>query len=217
MNPPAPSPRPPKGSISPTTGTLHRRAGLNPPAPSPVSSHQRHHEKAREQKAAMAAAAVAKIIKSRSRSRQRERDRRKAHSKSFHSSSGSESSGSSSDSSESSYSSSSSEARRRKGSTPPITRKDSKGIDALKLSGAKQQIKLTLKPASNATAVKKIDRSALVAGKKRSLESPPLIDSKAQVAAAAAKAAKKVSSRREELLKQLKAVEDAIARKRSKV
>lgn len=69
MNPPAPSPRPPKGSISPTTGTLHRRAGLNPPAPSPVSSHQRHHEKAREQKAAMAAAAVAKIIKSRSRSR----------------------------------------------------------------------------------------------------------------------------------------------------
>lgn len=68
MNPPAPSPRLPKGSISPTTGTLHRRAGLNPPAPSPLSTH-RHHEKAREQKAAMAAAAVAKIIKSRSRSR----------------------------------------------------------------------------------------------------------------------------------------------------
>lgn len=67
MNPPAPSPRPPKGSISPTTGTLHRRAGLNPPAPSPLSSH-RHHEKARD-KAAIAAAAVAKIIKSRSRSR----------------------------------------------------------------------------------------------------------------------------------------------------
>lgn len=149
--------------------------------------------------------------------RQRKRKERKAHSKSFRSSSGSESSGSSSDSSESSYSSSSSEARRRKGSTPPITRKDSKGIDALKLSGTKQQIKLTLKPASNTTAVKKIDRSALVAGKKRALESPPMIDSKAQVAAAAAKAAKKVSSRREELLKQLKAVEDAIARKRSKV
>lgn len=68
MNPPAPSPRPPKGSISPTTGTLHRRAGLNPPAPSPLSSHQRHHEKARD-KAAIAAAAVAKVIKSRSRSR----------------------------------------------------------------------------------------------------------------------------------------------------
>lgn len=85
------------------------------------------------------------------------------------------------------------------------------------MSGAKQQIKLTLKPTSNATAVKKIDRSALMAGKKRSIESPPIIDSKAQVAAAAAKAAKKASSRREELLKQLKAVEDAIARKRSKV
>jgi len=84
------------------------------------------------------------------------------------------------------------------------------------LSGTKQQIKLTLKPASNTPAAKKIDRSALMAGKKRALESPP-IDSKAQVAAAAAKAAKKVSSRREELLKQLKAVEDAIARKRSKV
>ncbi|XP_078038158.1 uncharacterized protein LOC144470650 isoform X1 [Augochlora pura] len=204
MNPPAPSPRPPKGSISPTTGTLHRRAGLNPPAPSPLSSHQRHHEKARD-KAAIAAAAVAKVIKSRSRSR------------SSHSSSGSESSGSSSDSSESSYSSSSSETRRRKGSTPPIARKDSKGIDALKLSGTKQQIKLTLKPTNNATAVKKIDRSGMMAGKKRPLESPPLIDSKASVAAAAAKAAKKASSRREELLKQLKAVEDAIARKRSKV
>lgn len=204
MNPPAPSPRPPKGSISPTTGTLHRRAGLNPPAPSPLSSHQRHHEKARD-KAAIAAAAVAKVIKSRSRSR------------SSHSSSGSESSGSSSDSSESSYSSSSSETRRRKGSTPPVTRKDSKGIDALKLSGTKQQIKLTLKPTSNTTTVKKVDRSALMAGKKRGLESPPLIDSKASVAAAAAKAAKKASSRREELLKQLKAVEDAIARKRSKV
>lgn len=87
----------------------------------------------------------------------------------------------------------------------------------MKLSGTKQQIKLTLKPTSNTTAVKKVDRSALMAGKKRGLESPPLIDSKASVAAAAAKAAKKASSRREELLKQLKAVEDAIARKRSKV
>jgi nuclear protein NHN1 len=96
-------------------------------------------------------------------------------------------------------------------------RKDSKGIDALKLSGAKQQIKLTLKPTSNATTVKKIDRSATMAGKKRAIDSPPLIDSKASVAAAAVKVAKKASSRREELLKQLKAVEDAIARKRSKV
>lgn len=90
-------------------------------------------------------------------------------------------------------------------------------MDALKLGGTKQQIKLTLKPTSNSMAVKKIDRSTLMAGKKRGLDSPPLIDSKASVAAAAAKAAKKASSRREELLKQLKAVEDAIARKRSKV
>ena len=97
-------------------------------------------------------------------------------------------------------------------------RKDSKALDALKVSGAKQQIKLTLKqPAHSATQVKKVDRSATIAGKKRSADSPPLGDSKASVAAAAAKAAKKASSRREELLKQLKAVEDAIARKRSKV
>lgn len=134
------------------------------------------------------------------------------------SSSGSESSGSSSDSSESSYSSGSSvDVRRRKGSSP-ISRKDGKGIDALKLSGTKQQIKLTLKSSSNnIPPVKKVDRSATIAGKKRPLESPPLSESKASVAAAAAKAAKKATSRREELLKQLKAVEDAIARKRSKV
>lgn len=97
-----------------------------------------------------------------------------------------------------------------------MPRKDNKSMDALKISGAKQQIKLTLKPPSN-SLVKKVDRSAIVAGKKRPLESPPAVDSKASVAAAAAKAAKKASSRREELLKQLKAVEDAIARKRSKV
>lgn len=138
--------------------------------------------------------------------------------RSSHSSSGSESSGSSSDSSESSYSSSSSEVRKRKGLSPIQTRKDAKGMDALKLGGTKQQIKLTLKPTSNTPSVKKVDRSAIVVGKKRPLvESPPSIDSKASVAAAAAKAAKKASSRREELLKQLKAVEDAIARKRSKV
>ncbi|XP_051168738.1 zinc finger CCCH domain-containing protein 18-like isoform X2 [Leptopilina boulardi] len=202
MNPPAPSPRGSKGSTSPT-GTLHRRAGLNPPAPSPLTTHPRQNDKTRD-KAALAAAAVAKVIKGHSRSR------------SSHSSSGSDSSGSSSDSSESSYSSSSSESRRKKGSTPPI-RKDTKALDALKVSGNKQQIKLTLKPSQSATAVKKVDRSASIAGKKRPAETSPTVDSKASVAAAAAKAAKKASSRREELLKQLKAVEDAIARKRSKV
>ena len=139
--------------------------------------------------------------------------------RSSHSSSGSESSGSSSDSSESSYSSSSVEVRRRKGSPGPISRKDAKGIDALKLSGTKQQIKLNLKPTSNnQPPVKKIDRTGSIAGKKRQRSfSPSESKSLPSVAAAAAKAAKKASSRREELLKQLKAVEDAIARKRSKV
>lgn len=56
-----------------------------------------------------------------------------------------------------------------------------------------------------------MERSSSMAGKKRSAESPPLDK------AAKAKAAKNASTRREELLKQLKAVEDAIARKRSKV
>lgn len=135
--------------------------------------------------------------------------------RSSRSTSGSDSSGSSSDSSDTSYSSSSSESRRRKGS-PPV-RKDSKAIDALKLSGAKQQIKLTLKPSHAAPPVKKIDRSGTIAGKKRPHEATLPVDSKASAAAVAAKAAKKASSRREELLKQLKAVEDAIARKRSKV
>lgn len=136
--------------------------------------------------------------------------------RSSRSSSGSDSSGTSSDSSESSYSSSSSETRRKKGSPQP--RKDSKAIDALKLSGAKQQIKLTLKQQTTAP-VKKIDRSAMIAGKKRTHESSPPVDNKATTVAAVAanKAAKKANSRREELLKQLKAVEDAIARKRSKV
>lgn len=85
------------------------------------------------------------------------------------------------------------------------------------MSGNKQQIKLTLKPTQSVPAVKKVDRSATIAGKKRPSDTSPTADSKASVAAAAAKAAKKASSRREELLKQLKAVEDAIARKRSKV
>lgn len=90
--------------------------------------------------------------------------------------------------------------------------------ESIKIPNSKPQpVKLTLKPQNNIPPPKKIDRSATIAGKKRPLESPPALDSKASVAAAAAKAAKKASSRREELLKQLKAVEDAIARKRSKV
>lgn len=226
MNPPAPTQRGGSSSAkvtSPTTAALHRRAGLNPPAPSPLVS-QRHHEKGRDK-----TAQISKAVKRSSRSRYRvilyfyyllylylfifill-----------FNSSSGSESSGSSSDSSESSYSSSSSvDVRRKKIPSPPsptINRKEStKHIDPKNSNTAKQHLKIPQKPTNTAT-VKKSDRSGTIAGKKRPFEpSPPTSESKASIAALAAKAAKKASSRREELLKQLKAVEDAIARKRSK-
>nr|CAD7463312.1 unnamed protein product [Timema tahoe] len=58
-----------------------------------------------------------------------------------------------------------------------------------------------------------------LAGKKRSAEEAPASDQiiAAKVAALSKPTAKKATSRREELLKQLKAVEDAIARKRSKI
>lgn len=84
-----------------------------------------------------------------------------------------------------------------------------KAIDALK-GGAveKNKIKLNLK---NPPGVRKPDvaeaRKLESAVKKRPANSPPQGDPKA----------KKATSRREELLKQLKAVEDAIAKKRSKV
>ncbi|KAG8225534.1 hypothetical protein J437_LFUL006073 [Ladona fulva] len=116
-----------------------------------------------------------------------------------------------------------------------------KAMDALKLSGQKQQIKLTLKaPGSNLVSGKRplIDMQEtlnmrnrdrpmnlpMMAGKKRSApESPPSPDESAQsgpkpiIGNLPKAAAKKAPSRREELLKQLKAVEDAIARKRSKI
>lgn len=59
----------------------------------------------------------------------------------------------------------------------------------------------------------------VVAGKKRPIEDPPPLEPLLvnKVAAMSKPAAKKATSRREELLKQLKAVEDAIARKRSKM
>ena len=133
--------------------------------------------------------------------------------RSSQSSSGSDSSGSSSDSSDSSYSSSSSAEVRRRKISSPIGRKDLK--KALELSTTK--LKMSLKAQQQAVSPKKSDRSALMAGKKRSADSPTSALDKASAAAAAAKAAKKASTRREELLKQLKAVEDAIARKRSKV
>jgi nuclear protein NHN1 len=56
-------------------------------------------------------------------------------------------------------------------------------------------------------------------GKKRPAEDPPPLEPLLanKVAVMAKPVAKKATSRREELLKQLKAVEDAIARKRSKI
>lgn len=88
-----------------------------------------------------------------------------------------------------------------------------KAIDALKGGSAeKRQIKLNLK---NPMGVRKADIADLsrkietAQGKKRPATSPPS-DGKSA-------ANKKATSRREELLKQLKAVEDAIAKKRSKV
>lgn len=92
-----------------------------------------------------------------------------------------------------------------------------KAIDALKGGAEKKQIKLNLK---NPVGVRKPDvadvrksetGAAAQVAKKRPASSPPPIDPKN------ASSNKKATSRREELLKQLKAVEDAIAKKRSKV
>lgn len=207
MNPPAPSPQRQR-EIQPHSPAMMRRSAQNPPPPaSPARSN------------------------------------------SSVSSSGSDSSGSSSDSSESSCSSSSSSREPSPKVVYPPKRMimeergrlalaaeslKVKAMDALKLSGQKQQIKLTLKTSSNIQNKSKTvaglpdlpqlnlvrkDRVPVLVGKKRPAEA--LICSDASVAnklASMPKAApKNVTSRREELLKQLKAVEDAIARKRSKI
>ncbi|XP_059489694.1 zinc finger CCCH domain-containing protein 18 isoform X2 [Neocloeon triangulifer] len=77
-----------------------------------------------------------------------------------------------------------------------------KAMDALKMSGQKQQIRLTLR---DSEAPPKAESAA----KKRPVEPPaPTVEAKT--------GGKKPASRREELLKQLKAVEDAIKRKKAK-
>uniref|UniRef100_A0A0K8SWF7 C3H1-type domain-containing protein n=1 Tax=Lygus hesperus TaxID=30085 RepID=A0A0K8SWF7_LYGHE len=199
MNPPAPSPR------SLATSPPPRR---NPTPPSdrlwsvirrPLLQSSRN----------LSARILAAAIRDRSSSR---------------SSSGSDSSGSSSDSSSDSGSSSSSS----RGASPPSrvppkvgpTRKKieidekmaihamkAKAMDALKISGQKQQIKLTLKGNTG----ERLPQTAPTS-RKRVAESPEDEDDDAP----AAKKKGAPASRREELLKQLKAVEDAIARKRSK-
>ncbi|XP_060519897.1 zinc finger CCCH domain-containing protein 18 isoform X2 [Cylas formicarius] len=122
------------------------------------------------------------------------------------------SSGSSSGSSSESDSSESSSSSSRSASPLPGGKKTSeivKAMDALK-GGAleKNKIKLNLK---NPVSVRKPEsaetRKLEPVVKKRPANSPPPNDPKS----------KKATSRREELLKQLKAVEDAIAKKRSKV
>jgi len=84
-----------------------------------------------------------------------------------------------------------------------------KAMDALKVSGQKQQIKLTLKGSNTERLVPQVPAS-----RKRPADSPPF---DTEDLGSSSKSKKPAPSRREELLKQLKAVEDAIARKRSKV
>lgn len=152
-----------------------------------------------------------------------------------HSTSGSDSSGSSSSDSESSYSSSSSShdgspPRRKPGDKVDLALAlKAKALDALKSGGDKRQIKLNLKAQAlkktaelNELNNRKGDKLELL-NKKRPAGSPPDLDaaSAAKIQAlskgAANSSSKKSTSRREELLKQLKAVEDAIAKKRSKI
>lgn len=236
MNPPAPSPRKQKEVRPPSPGMM-RKSAQNPPPP----SNSRAKLNLERSKAAVVAAALSAKVKMRSQS------------KSSRSSSGSDSSGSSSDSSESSYtSSSSSREPSPKAVRPPkrivIDERERlslaqslkvKAMDALKLSGQKQQIKLTLKAPGSAAAPPSSKRPVtglpelpelnlvrrervappLIAGKKRPAEEPLALDPSlaSKIPAMTKPVPKKATSRREELLKQLKAVEDAIARKRSKI
>ncbi|XP_018325408.1 zinc finger CCCH domain-containing protein 18 isoform X2 [Agrilus planipennis] len=199
MNPPAPRKK------APSPGMM-RAGAQNPPAPSmKVDQFGRTRSK-------LAVAAALARVKGRTRA---SRSRSSSGSSSASSSSESDSSGSSSSSSRER-----SPPRRPTGVDLAMALK-AKAIDALKSGTEKRQIKLNLKTAPSIT--KKTDLSELAIhhqqqqGKKRSatsMASPPIssgLDTSLKVAN------KKASSRREELLKQLKAVEDAIAKKRSKV
>ncbi|XP_039285523.1 zinc finger CCCH domain-containing protein 18 [Nilaparvata lugens] len=216
MNPPPPSPRTMKAV--PGGGRGPSSPALLPRNPTPPSDRPRTGLPARllahsHTKAAKAVASAMRSARSRS--------------KSSHSSSASDTSGSSSDSSESSLTSSSSSRGPSPSRAKRIVMEDRlaiaqamkvKAMDALKLSGQKQQIKLTLKGSSNPD--RPVGPTAPMAGKKRPLsptfddddDSPPKGGN-----ARSALSKKTAPSRREELLKQLKAVEDAIARKRSKI
>lgn len=98
-----------------------------------------------------------------------------------------------------------------------------KAMDVLKNSGEKRLSKIGLKTQLAKKTVElsdlRKDKIEATQGKKRTANSPPSGESAPKLAAVAKAAAnnKKSTSRREELLKQLKAVEDAIAKKRSKI
>ncbi|EFA01123.1 zinc finger CCCH domain-containing protein 18 [Tribolium castaneum] len=173
---------------APSPGMM-RVSATNPPAPVKEDQFGRTRSK-------MAIAAALARVKGRRRS-----------SKSSSDSSGSSSSDSDSSGSSSSSSREESSPRRTSGVDISIA----KAMDALKGSSSeKRQIKLNLKNPVGARKPEISDiarKTEALQGKKRPASSPPPLDPKS----------KKATSRREELLKQLKAVEDAIAKKRSKV
>ncbi|XP_044254292.1 zinc finger CCCH domain-containing protein 18 isoform X2 [Tribolium madens] len=173
---------------APSPGMM-RVSATNPPAPLKEDQFGRTRSK-------MAIAAALARVKGRRRS-----------SKSSSDSSGSSSSDSDSSGSSSSSSREESSPRRTSGVDISIA----KAMDALKGSSSeKRQIKLNLKNPVGARKPEISDiarKTEALQGKKRPANSPPPLDPKS----------KKATSRREELLKQLKAVEDAIAKKRSKV
>ncbi|KAK5643001.1 hypothetical protein RI129_009168 [Pyrocoelia pectoralis] len=188
MNPPAPRKK------APSPGMM-RVGAQNPPAPSKFDQFGRSRTKL--------VAALARV---------------KGQTHSSRSSSASSSGSSSSDSDSSGSSSSSSKngspPRRPTSSVDLAMALKAKAIDALKSGSEKRQIKLNLK---GAVGNKKAEFPELARktdpaqGKKRVAISPPPADRDPKSINN-----KKASSRREELLKQLKAVEDAIAKKRSK-
>lgn len=101
-----------------------------------------------------------------------------------------------------------------------------KAMDVLKSSSDKRNIRMNLKTqlvkksgVPELSDLRKTDKLDAAQGKKRTAASPPSGDSAPKVAAVGKTTPvnKKSTSRREELLKQLKAVEDAIAKKRSKI
>nr|KAG5712181.1 hypothetical protein BaRGS_014531 [Batillaria attramentaria] len=100
---------------------------------------------------------------------------------------------------------------REQSSRPPPAPIQTKAKDPMKLVGLKSNIKLSL---ISKAPVKPAPSAAPASAEPPKAAAAPAASASA---AAAAKPKKSMSSRREELLKQLKAVEDAIARKKAKM